>query len=481
MIQHPSNVRPAWFKLAMGPRRRAAAVQVVQREFRRAKLPNMDNEERLTRILEKLAARPDKGLPQIIGDESQLEGAYRFFRNPKIEPQMLLAAHAAETKVRAGSVARVVVAHDTTEFVFGGERKELSRLSGQSRGFLGHFALAIDGVTAMPLGVVHCETVVREGTPKHRKRVGPHDETNELLRWNRGAAATHEMLPNAVHVMDREADSYALLHEMLKRQQLFVVRVAQRARRTDDRPIGELVAAAPVAATRQVWLSARKAQPGPAQRRRNPPRNAREATLQISAYQRAEILRPQTCSAGDYASRVVINVVRVIEKDPPDGAEPVEWLLYTSLPVDTPENMLAVVDAYRLRWVIEEFFKALKTGCIYEKRQLEGLHGLMVVLALSVPIAWHLLRLRTLVRVDPEAPGSALLSEAQMSCLRHELGARALPSKPTAHDVLFAIARLGGHLRNNGNPGWLTLARGLHDLHLLERGYLLDRAGGDQS
>lgn len=372
--------------------------------------------------------------------------------------------------LRAAQASSVVVAHDSSSFEFGGERKALGRMTGKARGFLGHFALAIDGANGMPLGVLHSEAVVRGDKVKKRKKVGPGDETNEALRWNRAARATHEMLPNAVHVMDREADSYALLEEMLTRGQNFVVRLSQRERRAEGGAIATLARSAPVVAKREVWLSARSAQPGPAQRQRNPPRRPRQATLEISTYPRAELLRPQTCGT-DYASRIVINVVRVIETKPPKNAEPVEWLLYTSLPVDTPKQILAVVDAYRQRWLIEEFFKALKTGCIYEQRQLETLHGLLILLALSVPIAWHLLRLRTLVRVDPEAPGSSIASPAQLTCLRLELGHHALPARPNAREVLLAIAKLGGHLKNNGNPGWLTLARGMHDLQLLERGY----------
>jgi IS4 transposase len=47
-------------------------------------------------------------------------------------------------------------------------------------------------------------------------------------------------------------------------------------------------------------------------------------------------------------------------------------MLYTSEPIDTAEQLLTIVDQYRSRWVIEEFFKALKTGCAFEKRQLES-------------------------------------------------------------------------------------------------------------
>ena len=87
----------------------------------------MHNEERLKRIIEKFAARPDKGLPQVLEDASQLEGAYRLLRNEQVKPAALLAAHAEETRQRAAQARRVVTAQDTTTFVSGGERRALGR------------------------------------------------------------------------------------------------------------------------------------------------------------------------------------------------------------------------------------------------------------------------------------------------------------------------------------------------------------------
>ena len=460
----------------MGPNGRAASVQVVRNELGRAALKDPRQVERLRRVSEKLAARPDKGLPQVIRDASQLEGAYRFFSNRRVEFSMLLEAHAEQTRERARVASRVVVAHDSTEFAFGGERKELGRLSRKTRGFVGHFALAIDGARALPLGVVHCEPLVRGEQEKRRKAAN--EEMNEGLRWHRGAEAVHQSLPNAVHVMDRDADSYALLEEMLLRRQDFVVRLCYRNRRTDEGRIGAVAANARVVAEREVSVSSRAPHPSPRHRRRHPPRRGRTAKLEICAHPRAEILRPQ--NLGSASPRLVVNVVRVNEPQPPSGQEPVEWLLYTSLPVDSPEQVLAVVDAYRQRWLIEEFFKALKTGCAFEERQLESTHALVNLLAVSIPIAWHLLRLRTLARVDADTPASSIASPAQLACLRYELGRHSLPKSPTARQVLLAIAKLGGHLSNNGDPGWITLGRGYQDLLVLERGYLAGRRS-DQS
>src|SRR6267142_183172 len=75
-----------------------------------------------------------------------------------------------------------------------------------------------------------------------------------------------------------------------------------------------------------------------------------------------------TSFAGAHVPATIpLHCVHVREVDAPEGAEPIEWRLWTNLPVDTPAQILYVVDVYRARWLIEEFFKALKTGCALEK------------------------------------------------------------------------------------------------------------------
>ena len=120
--------------------------------------------------------------------------------------------------------------------------------------------------------------------------------------------------------------------------------------------------------------------------------------------------------------------------------------------------------------MIEEYFKALKTGCAYEKRQLETAHSLLNALALLAPVAWRLLLLRHLSREAPERPASAALTPTQLAVLR-AVAKRPIPDKPTVQDAMLAIAGLGGHLPRNGDPGWLVLGRGMHDLLLLELGW----------
>jgi hypothetical protein len=165
-----------------------------------------------------------------------------------------------------------------------------------------------------------------------------------------------------------------------------------------------------------------------------------------------------------------VNVIHVFERKPPQGEPPVEWFLLTNLPVDTDEAIAFAVDCYRPRWMIEEFFKALKTGCQFEKRQLESAHSLLNALAILAPVAWRLLLLRHLARSEKRAPASSALTPQQLEVLM-AVAKKPLPRRPSARDAMLAVAALGGHLKSNGDLGWLVLGRGMHDLLLLELGW----------
>ena len=162
----------------------------------------------------------------------------------------------------------------------------------------------------------------------------------------------------------------------------------------------------------------------------------------------------------------------VWEVDAPAGEEPVEWRLITSEPIDTLSQVLRIVDIYRTRWLIEEFFKALKTGCAYEQRQLESLQTLLVALALLAPVAWQLLLLRHLAQTAPESCAMAVFTARQLDVLRASSTRRPLGPQPTVAEALLAVASLGGHLRQNGSPGWQVLGRGRQKLALMESGWM---------
>ena len=301
-------------------------------------------------------------------------------------------------------------------------------------------------------------------------------EDNESKRWEESVKTVEDLLGKGrtVHVLDREGDSYALLAELVTAGARFVVRMASAKRKVEGEigTVGETLLRAPMLAEREVPITARGTSKLPSDRKHFPERQARVARLEVTAA-RVTVIRPAS-SSHSAAPTLALNAVRVFEAAPPTGEPPVEWRLWTTEAVDSTEQVLAVVDAYRCRWRIEEYFKALKSGCAIEKRQLESSAGLQNVVALFAPIAWRLLDIRTVAQDAADTPADQVLSAVQIVCLRLALEKRRrphLPANPTARDVMLGIAGLGGHIKNNGDPGWIVLGRGFDKLLAFEEGF----------
>jgi hypothetical protein len=449
---------------------------------------------RRDRMIAALEQHPDTGFPEACGEDSATEACYRFLRNRRVSLDAILEPHVRATTRRCQAVGEVLVVHDTTEHNFSGEksRRGLTRLGPQRQGFWMHTALAVsaDGLRA-PLGVLAVAPVVRKdrghaGAPQPwRQRF--QDPAKHSRRWRDGVAAVRARLGptvRATHVMDREGDSYELFADLIGHRDQFIIRIhydrrVETAAGTTD-SLYRLIPPTTAVCERRVDVAARqgRGRPRPDQAR-HPARATRTATLQFAA--RPVVLqRPHQCGRGIPAT-LHVHLIYAWEIDAPPGEPPIEWRLLTTAPIETAADILHVVDRYRTRWLIEEFFKCLKTGCAYEARQLESLSTLLVALGLFVPIAWQLLLLRHLAREHPDVPSCVAVPSRQVEILR-AVSTSPLSPNPTVGEVLRAIARLGGHLRQNGDPGWLVLARGMHALRAMETGWVAaQRHTSDQS
>jgi hypothetical protein len=449
-----------------------ATLPALSSEVVEADLGDVRLTHRLTLLVDSLADRAGESFPKALND-AELEGAYRFFGNANVTPDAILSPHFRQTARRAAAHRTVLVIHDTTQFEFGGtvNRKGLGRLIRPGQGFFGHFALATSADDDRePLGILNLETVFRLDKLSSKPRK---DRPNrgESVRWERsieGAEAMLDGAARAIHVMDREADSYAILAVLERMKSSFVIRSFQdRVLADDERHLREAARGARRSFDRAVPLSRRPIIDGP-KGKRHPARQERVAKLSFAA---TAIAIPRTGKAKAAALSVLqLNVIYVFERRPPPGEPAVEWFLLTNLPISTNEEIEFAVDCYRGRWVIEEYFKALKTGCQYEQRQLESAHSLLNALAVLAPVAWRLLLLRHLGRHAPDRPASDALTRLQLEVL-DSVARRPLPKQPSIRDAMLAVAGLGGHLPSNGDPGWLVLGRGMHDLLLLELGW----------
>lgn len=464
-----------------------AAVRRVQDCVRRAMVGDPRRVRRLKRVVGRLAKRPRVSLPEAMGTEAELEGAYRLINNAHVTMDRVQAAHAEETARRARSAHEVLAIHDTTPCQLAhADPTEVGYLSTGKPGFYAHYTLIVAAESRHPLGVAYLESVFRAKPPRkraRRKRKTPNQSgavtrrkpNREFERWGRGIEQSEACLRgcSVIHVADRESDSYELMSRCLSAGTRFVFRsrIGTRNARSlvgGKGALSTLIGSQQGVLTREVALSTRKPRSAPRQSKAHPPRHARLATLHFAA-ERLDLERPRYLG-GAFPETLAVNVVRVWEPQPPPGERPVEWLLFTTEPIDTPAQIGAVVDTYRARWLIEECNKALKTGCLYEHRQFESRQALLTTLALSLPIACELLSLRGAARVASDHPGAHTLNPLQIRVLRR-LGSRSLSAVPTAREVMLAVAGLGGHQRSNGDPGWLVLQRGLTRLLDYEVGW----------
>ncbi|MBC7815346.1 MAG: IS4 family transposase [Planctomycetaceae bacterium] len=427
-------------------------------------------QQRLAKIVGKLAAKPTASFPKVF-NAAELEGAYRFFGNPAVGSEDILSGHYARMRERCRQARSVLVVHDSTQFAFdpNGSREGLGRIHKAGQAFFGHFTLVLsaDG-SRNPLGLAALETWVRHDDPAGA----------EKKRWARGVDVASARLGEAqtmLHVMDREADDYALFAHLVENRHRFLIRLTHD--RVLSRELGEasskisnVLSQVECVIERQTKLSKRiDGSRSPTQKKTHPARSARVAQLAIGA---VPLLLPRPRTQPDVAEQLNLTLIRVWEPRPPEGEPAVEWLLITNEPAAGAEELSQLVDAYRARWTIEEFFKALKTGCAYMKRQLEDYESLVNALAVSAPIACRALELRTRARLKPGEADELMLEPDELLVLRLK-GRTKLPAQPTNRDILLAVAAMGGHIKWNGDPGWKTICEGLHDLVILTEGYRL--------
>jgi hypothetical protein len=464
-------------------------------EVANAPLGDKRRSDRFVEIVLRLAEDPQASIPDAMKSEAAAEAYYRLMRNEAVDHFSLNVPHIESTQKRCAGLATLLVVHDTTEFAFDihdePARENLARLSMNRQGFHWHASLAVtaDGLRA-PMGLVESRPFVHASEIEGEESVKMWSEidgimANEQERWLDSVERSDARLTSVgkvIHVMDREGDDYLTLFPMLVAGYSFVVRmvgnrnVSTGPRRKDFQSLEEaLEEVLWNEDERDVMLSAR-----PKRKAKNghPVRRARQARLKMRSVA-VELRRPNQIPADHAPDRIAVHVVEVCEVAPPKDEEPVRWLLVTDQPIDTSDACWQVVDWYRSRWVIEEYFKAIKTGAGYTKLQHRRAQTLLAALSAKLVIGWHLLIMRNLARDLGDADAAAVVNPVQLHILRL-LKPKLIGAEPTAEQVMQAVAQLGGHLKRNGPPGWMTLGKGYAHLLELEKGFRMATNGGKE-
>ena len=394
---------------------------------------------------------------------ADLKAAYRLLDEEDVTFARLAEPHWRRTRER--SPGTWLVLGDTTEVDFGRFRQAagLGPLGkGTGRGFLLHSGLMVRPETEEVVGLAGQAIRYRRPKPKGERY------SREALKRDRESVVWGQVIEQVgppaegvqfIHVFDRGADSFEVFCRLLAVRSDWVVRAGQLRRKTaDGSSLAEQLAEFPLSGCYELSLRAAGKQP------------ARTAQLEVR-HGAVAICAPsgrspwlKQCGV----ETIAMHVIEVREAGAPAGVEPLHWVLLTSLPVKNFNDAWRVIGYYEKRPIIEEFHKALKTGCRLQSRQHQTSDRLEAVAAMLSVVAVRLLQLRSVARSDPQRPVDQVVPQRWTSVLKTLRRGRSIA---TTGQFYRELAGLGGFLgrKHDGEPGWLTIWRGFEKLQLAVR------------
>ena len=441
----------------------------AEQQFGVCQLGDKRRAKRAVRAAAQFAADPSGSTTRQTESWDDCKAVYRLMDQEQVTFRTLAEPHWKRT--RAQTCGHFLLLGDTTTLDFGAHRKVegLSPVGdGRGRGFLLHSSLMVSAEGEEIIGLAG-QTIY------HRKPVPKGETFRQRLNRERESKIWGEVInligsaPEGVtftHVFDRGADNFEVYCHLVLSQTGWVVRAAQLCRRVitptaEQLRLDHYLDSLPVSGTYELSVCANKDQP------------ARTAQMEVRF---GIVLVPAPRDCGKFVrecgiTAIAMWAVEVREVKPPANVKPLRWVLFTSHGVESFDDAWRVIGYYEKRPLIEEFHKALKTGCRLESRQYRKSHRLEALTGMISVLSVRLLQLKSIARVDPDRPAEKVVPLPWLQMVRClQRGKHRKIS--TVQEFYHAVARLGGWLgrKHDGQPGWLTLWRGFDKLILMIRG-----------
>ncbi len=411
-------------------------------------------DKRCNVLIDQFMKRPTMSIPEACGSWKSTKAAYRFFTNDAVSAEKILQAQYQQTRQRIKETNGIVlVAQDTTDIDYTTHLRTqgLGYLQGEKQfGIKMHSALAISQ-SGIPLGLLAQKRWIRDiaefgkrRMPGKEKRPIEEKETNRWLTTVKEIEARLPQTKEAVIIGDREADLYELFALKRKANVHLLVRAKHNrylwgvkkrlfAKVLETDSVGTLT------------ITVQK----------TPHRRIHQVNLMVRF--------TQVTLASKYGKGAIrLFVVVAEEEKPPQGVQPIRWILLTTVPVTTCTKAVEVINWYTKRWLIERFHYTLKSGCKIEGLQLQERDRLERAIAVYTIVAWRLLWIIYESREYPEGNVSRILTKEEWDVLC-TVSKKKKEVPKTIHEGVMMIAKLGGFLARKGDkePGVKTLWIGI--------------------
>ena len=433
---------------------------------------------RLLQITGKFYEKPTANIPQACGSAHAAKAAYRFLDNEKVEWAAILAPHYAAAEARTREHDVVLAAQDTTTLNYSTHphTEGLGPISDQKhqvRGLIVHDTMTFTA-EGVPLGLLDLQCWARSGIGSSQERYNKPIEEKESFKWVQSYRAVSQVQNRCrktmlVVVADREADIHEIFSEQAASRhgaQLLI-----RANRSCNRQVldgdNSHEALWPVL-EQQPLLGERELLIPPSEDRK-----ARKAVLAVRAA--SVVLKPPKRKT--HLAAVPVWAVLAQEIHPPEGVEPLEWMLLTTVEVKHKDDAFQRLSWYARRWGIEVYHRILKSGCCVEERQLENSRRLSNCLAIDLIVAWRIFHMVAMGEQTPDVPCTIYFTPSEWRALTTFVLKIKVPppNPPSLNEAVRMLATLGGHLgrKHDGHPGAEVLWRGMARLADIDAAYQL--------
>ncbi len=447
----------------------------IEDEFKNSHFKDGRLKSRFLKIASSFDGHPSSSISQQSNDWGEAKGAYRFFKNPQTSEDDFFSAHQEKTAIRASAYPFILAIQDSSTLNYQGHSRKngMGLIRNDSWGCHIHSTIAL-APNGHFLGVL--SNLMWSRDPTHKKKINDRPkykdgEEKESEKWNEGVLESLSVLKGRSKILsicDRESDSGSFILHSLDYDSEFLIRHSSPRKILESHLNSfDYIKQSPSRGTESVLIT-------------NKWSDNRGKSFRVKdehgKYERIATLHYQfipittEVSMDNYKKTISLNIVRVFEEGDTDGK--IDWILLTSLPIESLSDAKNMVLYYSLRWRIELFFKTLKSGCSIEKCRLSNFDRMKKFIFLATIIAWRINWIKYLSETNRDLPAENILSNTEIEVLKKRNKYCGTVNIALA---LKWVSRLGGHLnrKNDGPPGIQTIWKGLSRLQDLEEGFLL--------